>query len=145
MDEALLEHYKGIELEADSTLLFYACQIELHTSSEREWLIVQLAVLLDHIPLPYFTAYKRFFNYIKTTTEWKLTPFEDKLRNTEYYYNVMRLYDTISEVKSYKGFRSFERFSGIHFAELGCPIENLELSHFAFPLHQVSLDIVTKK
>jgi hypothetical protein len=35
MDEALLEHYKAIELEADSTLLYYASQIELHTSSER--------------------------------------------------------------------------------------------------------------
>ena len=27
----------------------------------------------------------------------------------------------------------------------GAPIDNLELAHFGFPLHQVSLDIVTKK
>lgn len=145
MDEGLLEYYKAIELEADSTLLYYASQIELHTSSEREWLIIQLSVMLEHIPLPYFTAFKRFYNYIKSTTEWKLTPLEDKLKNTEYYYNVMRLYDSISEVKPYKGLRSFESFSGLRFAELGCPIENLELAHFAFPQHQVSLDIVTKK
>jgi hypothetical protein len=64
-------------------------------------------VLLDHIPLPYFAAFKRFYNYIKATTEWKLTPLEDKLKNTEYYYNVMRLHDSISEVKPYKGLRSF--------------------------------------
>lgn len=33
----------------------------------------------------------------------------------------------------------------MQFAQAGCPIENLELSHFAFPVHQVSLDIITKK
>jgi tRNA U38,U39,U40 pseudouridine synthase TruA len=97
----------------------------MHTSSEREWLIIQLAVLLEYIPLPYFSAFKRFYNYIKTTTEWNLTPLEDKLKNTEYYYNVMRLYNTIAEVKPYKGLRSFENFSGLRFAEKGCPIENL--------------------
>lgn len=97
----------------------------MHTSSEREWLIIQLSVLLDYIPLPYFSAFKRFYNYIKTTTEWNLTPLEDKLKNTEYYYNVMRLYNTIAEVKPYKGLRSFEKFSGLRFAEMGCPIENL--------------------
>lgn len=97
----------------------------MHTSSEREWLIIQLSVLLEYIPLPYFTAFKRFYNYIKSTTEWNLTPLEDKLKNTEYYYNVMRLYNTIAEVKPYKGLRSFENFSGLRFAEKGCPIENL--------------------
>jgi hypothetical protein len=106
-------------------LLFYACQIELHTSSEREWLIIQLSVLLEHIPLPYYPAYRRFYNYIKSTTEWNLTPLFDKLRNTEYYYNVMRLYDTISEAKPYKALRAYEVFTSVRFAELGCPIENL--------------------
>jgi hypothetical protein len=81
--------------------------------------------MLEHIPLPYFTAYKRFYNYVKSTTEWNLTPLQDKLRNTEYYYSVMRLYDSISEVKTYQGLRSFEEFAGVRFAELGCPIENL--------------------
>ncbi len=57
----------------------------------------------------------------------------------------MRLYNSIAEIKPYKGLRSFEAFSGLRFAELGCPIENLELAHFAFPVHQVSLDIVGKK
>lgn len=90
MDEALLDMYKGIELEADSTLLYYASQIELHTSSEREWQIIQCTAHIEHIPLPYFVAYKRFYNYIKSTTKWNLTPVADKLRNTEYYFNVMR-------------------------------------------------------
>jgi hypothetical protein len=30
-----MELYKGIELEADTSLLYYACQIELNNSSER--------------------------------------------------------------------------------------------------------------
>ena len=68
MDESLLENYKQIELYSDTTLLYYACQLELNNSSEREWQIIQCLVHIDTLPLPYFTAYKRFFNYIKSTT-----------------------------------------------------------------------------
>lgn len=100
---------------------------------------------IEHIPLPYFVAYKRFYNYIKSTTKWNLTPIADKLRNTEYHFNVMRHYDTLLTVKPYRALREFEQFSEMSFVTKGAPIENLELAHFGFPLHKVSLDIVTKK
>ena len=81
MDESLLQLYKGIEFEADSSLLYYAAQIELNTSSQREWQIIHCITALDQLPLPYYVAYKRFFNYIKATTTWNLTPLEEKLTN----------------------------------------------------------------
>jgi len=30
-------------------------------------------------------------------------------------------------------------------AESDCPIENIEIAHFAYPTHQISLDIVTSR
>lgn len=102
-------------------------------------------MLLDHIPLPYYPAFRRFHNYIKATTDWNLTPLHEKLLNTEYYYDVMRLYDSHSQVKPYKALREYEKFTSVSFIARGAPVENLELAHFAYPEHQVSLDIVTKK
>lgn len=77
---------------------------------------------LDVIPLPYFVAYKRFYNYIKTTTEWNLTPLTDKLRNTEYYFNVMRGYDGLYSIETYKKLTEFEKFTQTHLCEHGNPI-----------------------
>ncbi len=37
MNDDLFELYKSIPIEADSTLLYYFCQIEMTRSSEREW------------------------------------------------------------------------------------------------------------
>jgi len=82
LDESLMELYRGVEFEADNSLLYYACQIELSNSSEREWQIIQLLAEIEVLPLPYFTAYQRFYNYIKATTDWNLTPLADKLKNT---------------------------------------------------------------
>ena len=143
MDETVLELYRGIEFCADSTLLNYACQIELGTSSEREWQIVQLLVEIEILPLPYFTAYKRFYNYIANTTEWNLKPLKDKLANTEYYHNVLRGMDSQLENPTYKQLLDFQNFVQADFAETTCPIDNLELVQFAKPQHQISLDIVT--
>jgi len=53
----------------------------LHTSSEREWQIIQCITALEHLPLPYFVVYKRFYNYIKATTTWNLKPLAEKLVN----------------------------------------------------------------
>lgn len=69
--------------------------------------MIQLAVQLEVIPLPYFSAFKRFYNYIKSTTEWNLTPLQEKLKNTEYYHNAMRMQDSLEEVKTYIGLRNF--------------------------------------
>jgi hypothetical protein len=137
--------YKGIELEGDTSLLYYASQIELQTSSEREWQIVQCLVHIDHLPLPYFVVFKRFYNYIKATTDWNLAPLFDKLRNTEYYYNAMRQEDSALRVRPYRNLRCFEDFAGVGFNDRGAPIDNLELAHFGFPKHKVSLDIVGQR
>lgn len=146
LDEGLMELYKGVELQADTSLLYYACQVELSNSSEREWQIVQLLAEIEVLPLPYWAAYQRFFNYIRATTDWNLTPLADKLRNTEYYYSAMRQYDSISRSsRSYRRLREFERFAGVTFAQKGAPINNLELAHFGFPTHRVSLDIIGRK
>jgi hypothetical protein len=60
------------------------------------------------LPLPYYLAYQRFFNYIKATTDWNLAPLADKLRNTEYYFSAMRQYDSISRSsRSYRKLREF--------------------------------------
>ena len=37
MNDDVFELYKSIPIEADSTLLYYFCQIEMTRSSEREW------------------------------------------------------------------------------------------------------------
>lgn len=57
----------------------------------------------------------------------------------------MRQYDSLLRVRPYRKMREFEAFSEVAFSEKGAPIENLELAHFGYPLHKVSLDIVTKK
>lgn len=144
-DEAALELYKAIELESDSTLLYYASQIELAQSSEREWQIIQCLAHLEFIPLPYYIAFRRFYNSIKVSTKWNLTPIAEKLRNTQYYFNVMRLYDSMYGVLTYRQIRQFEEFTKVSMTDKGAPIENLQLAHFAFPAHQVSLDIITPR
>lgn len=146
MDEALLELYKAIEFQADSTLLYYACQLELSTSSEREWQIIHCLAQIQYLPLPYFLSYKRFYNYIKATTEWKLKPVEDKLRNTQYYYSALRQEDSLLRVKTYRKMKEFQKFAEMSFSQKGgAPVANLELCHFGYPIHQVSLDIVSKR
>ena len=107
MDEQLASLYQQIELESDTTLLYYACQIEMETSSEREWQIVQCLAHLDYLPLPYYPAYQRFHNYIKATTEWDLTPLTDKLKNTENYYSGMRQEDGLKRVRTFGKMREF--------------------------------------
>lgn len=66
---------------------------------------MQCLAHIDTLPLPYFTAFKRFYNYIKATTEWDLTPLADKLKNIEYYHSAMRQYETINRIRSYRKLR----------------------------------------
>ena len=57
----------------------------------------------------------------------------------------MRQYDSLYKVRHYRKLRQFETFSEVKFAQYGNPIQNLEWTHFAHPIHQVSLDIITKR
>ena len=49
---------------------------------------------------------------MKTTTEWDLTPIEDKLKNTEYYFDSKRCTDGFYQIGMYKSFRKYLEFSG---------------------------------
>jgi len=75
LTDDIFELYKSIQIEAESTLLYYFCQIEMTRSSEREWEVLRNLAELSHIPIPYYQAVKRFQNYMKVAApEWDLTP-----------------------------------------------------------------------
>ena len=79
-------------MEVDNTILAFFCRLEFMNSSGREWQVLHMLAELEELPLKYFQDYKRFFNYIKATApEWDLQPIEDKLVNTEIFYNSERL------------------------------------------------------
>ena len=62
--------------------LGYFCELELANSTSREWEIIHRIADVDYIPLQLFQHYKRFYNYMKITTEWNLKPIAEKLSNT---------------------------------------------------------------
>ena len=45
---------------------------------------------LDYFPVSYFQDYKRFYNYLKYTTEWNIDVIKDKLFNSECFINSRR-------------------------------------------------------
>lgn len=41
MTDDIFDLYKAIQIEADSTILHYFCEIEMSRSSEREWEVLR--------------------------------------------------------------------------------------------------------
>lgn len=74
-----------------------------------------------------------------------MTPIEEKLRNTEYYYDVKRGKDQFFHVAFYKNFMKHLKFTGQNSPfEHTSPIDNVELGQFANSTYQVSVDIVNE-
>lgn len=64
--------------------------------------------------MPYFQVFKRFYKYIKVTVpEWDLTPIEQKLKNTEYYFDVLRGKDAFYNISVYRNLMKHYKFSEI--------------------------------
>lgn len=74
MTDDIFELYKSIQIDSDSTILHYFCEIELSRSSEREWEVLRNLAELNHIPLPYYQSMRRFYNYMRVAApDWDLT------------------------------------------------------------------------
>ena len=112
MTDDVFELYKSIQIEADSTVLFYFCLIEMTRSSEREWEVLRNLAELNHVPIPYYQAVRRFYYYMRVSApEWDLTPIEEKLKNTEFYYNALRGTDQFYNVTFYRNLMKYFKFS----------------------------------
>lgn len=146
LTDEIFELYKNIPIEADSTVLYYFCQIEMTRSSEREWEILRNLAEINHVPIPYYQAIRRFYHYMRVAApEWDLTPIEDKLKNTEFYFNATRATDTFHNISFYKNLMKYFKFSTqISPFEHTLPIENLELGQFGNASYQVTVDIVNE-
>lgn len=90
-DEATHQLYSAIPIQADSTLLGHICKIQMMNSSGREWEVIHRLVDLDVLPHSHFQDYKRFYNYVRwTAPDWDLTPLENKLYNSELFFDSLR-------------------------------------------------------
>lgn len=49
---------------------------------------------------------------MKVTTDWDLTPIEQKLRNTEYYFDVLRGTDKFHNIPVYRDLMKYFKFMG---------------------------------
>lgn len=102
---------------------------------------------MNHIPIPHYQAVRRFYQYMKVSApEWDLTPIEEKLKNTEFYYDALRAKDSFYHIKFYNNMQKYFDFSTqISPFEHTLPIENFELTQFGSAAYQVSVDVVNEK
>lgn len=67
---------------------------------------------INHVPIPYYQAVRRFYHYMRVAApEWDLTPIEEKLKNTEFYFNAMRGKDKFFSISFYKNLNKYFTFS----------------------------------
>ena len=112
MTDDIFELYKSIQIDSDSTILHYFCEIEMSRSSEREWEVLRNLAELNHIPIPYYQSMKRFYNYMRVAApDWDLTAIEEKLKNTEFMFDAKRGRDKFFKAHFYGGLMKYFNFS----------------------------------
>ena len=102
---------------------------------------------------------------MKHTTDWDLTPLDEKHENMDLYYNVNRLDEKVArEYPFYRNLKDFMSFIEnesrdargylqkaqkqpklITNSAIGCPVKNLEFVMFTLPSYEISIDVVSSK